>query len=84
MKLILLSIFFAGLAASTECDPPTCFGDLTCDGVIATGDLLVLLDAWDLTTDGDLSGNGTTGTYDLILLLTNYGTYCPESNPNDQ
>jgi len=84
MKFIFLSILFTGLAVSTECDPPTCFGDLTCDGVVGTDDLLALLEAWDLTTDGDLSGNGTTGVYDLMLLLTNYGIYCPESNPNDQ
>lgn len=84
MKLIFLSIFFAGLAVSTECDPPTCFGDLTCDGVIGTGDLLVLLEAWDLTTAGDLSGNGTTGSYDLMLMLTNYGTYCDEQNSSNE
>jgi hypothetical protein len=54
-----------------------CEGDLDCDGLVSTSDLLALLSAWGTFPAGppDYDGGGV-GTGDLLILLSNWGP-CP-------
>ncbi len=54
--------------------PP--LGDIDGDGVVGSGDLIILLGAWGRCPGdcpADLDGDGVVGTSDLILLLGNWG-----------
>ena len=57
---------------------PAVVGDIDGDGVVGTGDLILLLGAWGPCDDcgdcpADLDGDCNVGTGDLILLLGNWG-----------
>jgi hypothetical protein len=59
----------------------SCPGDLTGDGVVDGGDLLILLGAWGSCSDptdcpADLNGDGVVDGSDLLILLGNWGL-CP-------
>lgn len=77
--ITLILTFWFGLAQS-QCDPATCEGDLNCDEVVGTGDLLIILEAWGLDSVGDINGDGVTGFDDLAIFLSHYGVYCDEIN----
>jgi hypothetical protein len=71
---------FVVFGRASEAEP--CPGDATGDGLVGTGDLLVLLANWGMSTtngasNGDFDGSGSVGTADLLLLLQAYGTSCP-------
>lgn len=53
-------------------DLVTCLGDVTLDGAIDFGDLLVILTNWG-TGAGDLTGDGLVDFTDLLVILTNWG-----------
>jgi len=60
--------------AVVSCDA----ADLTCDGVVDTADLLILLGAWgpcpiDGECPADLNGDGVVDVIDLLLLLAAWG-----------
>ena len=59
-------------------DTTPCHCDLNGDGMIGTGDLLVLLGFWGIDPDGppDFDGDGIVGTSDLLILFANWGP-CP-------
>ncbi len=51
----------------------SCPADLDGDGVVAIGDLLIVLAAWD-GPDGDITGDGSTDVADLLALLAAWGS----------
>jgi uncharacterized membrane protein len=59
-----------------------CLGELTCDGIVDTDDLLILINAWGECPDppdpcpADLNENGVVDVDDLLILLNNWGR-CP-------
>lgn len=63
-----------GVACKDSACPP-CPADFDGDGMVGTGDLLLLLGAWGPNpgNPADLDGDGTVGTNDLLILLSSWG-----------
>jgi hypothetical protein len=59
-------------------DDCECFGDLTSDGFVSAGDLVVILSAWGSVGDNpaDLTGDRLVNSADIALLLGAWGQ-CP-------
>ncbi|MFO0840578.1 MAG: choice-of-anchor B family protein [Phycisphaerae bacterium] len=60
-----------------SCAEPPCRGDLNGDHTIDSGDLGILLSAWQTSGAGDLDGDGDTDSADLGTLLGHWGSVCP-------
>ncbi len=58
---------------------PQCYADLDGDGVIAVGDIIVLVSNWGSTCNipSDINGNGQVEVLDIIVLIDHWGTVCP-------
>lgn len=58
-----------------------CPGDADLDGVVALGDIAVLVQNWTFSvvpgTQGDLSFNGTVGLEDIAIIISNWTLVCP-------
>lgn len=62
-----------------QIDVNPCFGDLNFDGVINTGDLVILLGDFGCQGNciGDLNNDEVVNTADLVAMLAVFGTICP-------
>lgn len=72
------SVVEAGVDGVVLLDCEGVIGDIDGDGIVGTGDLLLLLGAWGPCDDcgncaADLDGDCNVGTGDLLLLLGNWG-----------
>ncbi|MFO0839437.1 MAG: DUF839 domain-containing protein [Phycisphaerae bacterium] len=56
---------------------PPCPGDLNGDRTVDSGDLGILLSAWNATAAGDLNGDAQTNQADLGVLLGAWQATCP-------
>lgn len=56
--------------------PTHCPADLNGNGVVAGGDLVILLGAWGTPAPGDLDGSGVVDAADLAVVLSSWGA-CP-------
>jgi hypothetical protein len=55
-----------------------CLGDQTCDGIVATDDLLIVVNNWGTCPSsgpcpGDLTEDGTVDTDDLLIVINGWG-----------
>jgi hypothetical protein len=53
-----------------------CVGDITLDGAVAVGDILLVIDTWgecSMPCLADIDGDGISGVTDLLAVLENWG-----------
>ena len=69
------------ILANVLFEEPTCLGDANTDLLVDLADLLVVLDAFGLSTDqgpvgGDVTDDGTVDLEDLLVVLARFGANC--------
>ncbi len=67
------NIGWLNLDDTTHFAASTCVGDFDSNGVIDSGDLAVILAAWDGTGPADLDASGIVDASDLAILLAGWG-----------